>query len=554
MSTLTRPPMSARIAAVVVAAAAVAGVAGCGGGDSAKSTGAAPGKVASFVPAGAPVYAEVSTDFDGPQWTQVKALAAKFPAFPDLQKKITEGLGSNGVQFDRDIKPLLGKDAALGILKLSGKNIPNISGSDGTPSVPSVGSAASQPVVVAVEIAAGKEQQVVDFVKKDAAPAGTVSGVQYYKPKDSSEPLIAVTDGAVVLASTVSELQASLDAHSAGGSKTIAGDAKVTDTLGKLPADVFAQLYVDVGAAFKQTTESSSQLKQLEQLGLTTDTAFGLSLSAEATGVRLKGVVTGSGSSTLAGASEFTPSLTANVPGDALAYVGFSNLAGTVSSLVGTLAKSNPDLSSQIQALSSQVPLLLGGATLDDLKALTSKEHALVVTRGGAFPAVSLLLQVDDAARAQKTLDGLKKAVPLVAGQLNGGKSLPDWQTITEAGVTGQELPLSPKANVVYGAKGGLAVIGTQPSSLALLNAPATSLQADQDFTDATVGMPDKVGSLAWIDVQGIVETADALGAFKSTGADAKKVLANLKPVKSLVAWSTVADGVPTVEAFLTVK
>lgn len=557
MSIMTRPSRSARVTAVALAVAATAGIAaGCGGGDGAKGSGASPGAVASFIPATAPVYAEVSTDFAGPQWTQIQTLAKKFPGFPDVQKQITDGLNSNGVDFTRDVKPLLGTDAAIGVLEISTKNLPNVAkaASSGSIPTPSAADASNQPVLAAVDIADGKDQAVIDFVKKDAVPAGTISGVQYYKPKDAAEPLIAVTDGTLVLASKEAELQASLDAHSAGGDKTIAGNSKVTDTLAKLPADVFAQMYVDLGAALKQSAQSSDQLKQLENLGLSTDTAFGLSLSAEETGVRLKGVVTGAGSDQLAKSTEFTPSLTANVPGDAIAYVGFSNLAGQVSTALDTLKKTNADTGAQLDALSSQLPLLLGGVTIDDLKALTSGEHALVVTKGGAYPAGALLLQVPDAAQAQKTLDGLQKIGPLVAQQVNGGKDLPDWKPVTEAGVTGQELPLSPKANVVYGAKGGLAVIGTQPSTLTLLNAPATSLQSDKDFTDATVGMPDKVGSIAWIDVQSLVETGDTLGLFKKGDANALKLRENLAPVKSLVAWSTVADGTPTVEAFLTVK
>ncbi|MEW6582176.1 MAG: DUF3352 domain-containing protein, partial [Actinomycetota bacterium] len=545
MSILTRPTRSVRALAVAAAAALAVGVAGCGD-DGGKSTGAEPGAVASFIPAGAPMYAEVSTDFAGPQWTQLQALAAKFPAFPDLREKLTEGFESEGVDFARDVQPLLGKDAAVGLLEVKARDL-----SSGALTTPGAAAAAAddQPFVAAVEIAEGKDADALAFVTKKATKAGTIGGVDYYRSSDPDDDgIVAVTDGTVLFAEGEAELKAALDAHAAGGDATVAGNDKVTDTLGKLPADVFAQVYVDLGAVLKQSSNSSAQLKQLEAFGLSTDTAFGLSLSAEPTGLRLKGVVTGSGAKAVAGTEEFTPTLTANVPGDALAYVGFNNLAGLVASALDTLKKANPDVGSQISALSAQLPVFLGGVTVDDLKALTQKEHALVVTRGGAYPTGALLLQVDDAARAQKTLDGLKALVPLIAGQI-GADDVPSWRTVTEAGVTGQELPLSEKAGVVYGTKDGLAVVGTQPAALALLTAPAASLAADKDFADATVGMPDKVGALAWIDVQGIVETANALGAFDSADEDAQEALANLKPLKSLVAWSTVDDGVPTVEA-----
>ena len=53
---------------VVLVTAAVAGaalaVSGCGGGN-ASDSGAAAGEVASWVPAGSPLYLEASTDFEG---------------------------------------------------------------------------------------------------------------------------------------------------------------------------------------------------------------------------------------------------------------------------------------------------------------------------------------------------------------------------------------------------------------------------------------------------------------------------------------------------------
>jgi len=552
MSTLTRSPRRLAIA-VTLAAAAALGVAGCGDDN---KTGAEPGSVASFVPATAPMYVELSTEFDGEQWTNLKAIGKKFPAFPDIEKQFAESLASEGVDFDRDIKPLLGDDAAVALLQAPKTEVPSIpTSTDGlsipTPAVPSLD---QQEAVGAIALAPDAEPKVVDLIKKDSSVAGKIGDVEYYKAGSDNDTLVAVTDGAVVVASREADLRTALEAHDQGGDRTFAGNQKALDALGKLPDQVLMQAYLDIGTLIKQGTASSEQLQSLQTLGLSPDMAMAFSLSAQPASLSMKGVLIGANSELLAASPAFAPTLTEKVPGDAVAYVGFQNLSGTVQRVIDTLGQTNPDVQKQLQAAAGQIPLLLGGATLDDLKALGEGEHAVVVSKGAAAPVGSILLQVKDGAQAKKALDGLANALPLVAGQIRSGADVPAWKPVTEAGNEGRQLPLDPRFGVVYGVKDNLAVVGTQPSSLGLLNTPVTSLAKDADFVAAVAGMPDEVTSLAWVDVQGAVEVADSLGAFKNADENAQKVRENLGPLKSLVMWSTVEDGTPTVEAFLAIK
>jgi hypothetical protein len=59
--------------------------------------------------------------------------------------------------------------------------------------------------------------------------------------------------------------------------------------------------------------------------------------------------------------------------------------------------------------------------------------------------------------------------------------------------------------------------------------------------------MPDQVTSVLWLNVPELISTADTFGAFDQDDAEA---LANLKPVKSVAAWTTGGD-TPTFEVFL---
>jgi hypothetical protein len=247
------------------------------------------------------------------------------------------------------------------------------------------------------------------------------------------------------------------------------------------------------------------------------------------------------------GMSEFSPTLDDRAPADAIAYLGFKDLAGSVSTLLEQArAAQSADAQQQFDALGQQLPQLLG-VSLEDLSALTSGEHAVVVT-GGAKPGAALALQVEDGAQAQATLDKLRTGVPALLRTFSPDTTLPAWQQVPlAAGVQGWRLPLSPDAGVVYGVEGDLAIVGTSVATVSAVQRPAAPLSASADYQAGVSGMPDQVTSVLWVNVGRIVETADALGAFDADDAEA---LANLKPVKSVAAWTTGGE-TPTFEVFV---
>jgi hypothetical protein len=533
--------------AVMLATAALAGaalaVAGCGGSS---ETGSTAGDVASFVPAGSPFYLEVTTDFDGPQWTQIDTLAKLFPAYPELRAMLDEELAGGDVNFERDVKPLLGDRAAVGVL-----SVPDTAGLQGTLSSAdpeaaagaAAGAADDTEVVGVLDIAEGKDQEMVELLTRSGATrAGEHNGVTYYTQADD-DTVVAVTDGALVVTNSTGQLYQALDAHEAGGDETLAGQDRFTDALAKLPADVFGQAYFDVGALVRQAGTDSPQLKQL---GLEDyqDAVVAASLAAEPEGARVKGVVLGAPDT---GMSEFSPTLDDRAPADAIAYLGFKDLAGSVSTLLEQArAAQSADAQQQFDALGQQLPQLLG-VSLEDLSALTSGEHAVVVT-GGAKPGAALALQVEDGAQAQATLDKLRTGVPALLRTFSPDTTLPAWQQVPlAAGVQGWRLPLSPDAGVVYGVEGDLAIVGTSVATVSAVQRPAAPLSASADYQAGVSGMPDQVTSVLWVNVGRIVETADALGAFDADDAEA---LANLKPVKSVAAWTTGGE-TPTFEVFV---
>ena len=519
-----------------VAASAIA-VAGCGGGS---ETGSSAGDVASYVPSSSPLYLEVTTDFDGAQWQQVQALATEFPGYPQLERMIQKDLETGNVDFDTDVKPLLGERAAI-----AGLALPPAGDLTKGLTVPTAAEAGDDMRFVAVvDVADGKSQQVKDLlVREGAVSGGEHDGAEYFTSKDA-DGVVAVDDEALVFSDTKEQVFAALDAHQAGGDQTLAGTDKFTGALAKLPSDVFGQAYLDLGAFVQEAGKAAGP--QADQLGLADlrNAVMAASIAAEPGGARLKGVIMGAPNDV---ATEFSPTLTETVPADALAYVGFSNLSGALTQVFQQVQGSLGDEEKrQLEGLSDQLPQLLG-VSLDDLSASAEKEHALVVTPG-ATPGAALALQVDDGAKAQATLDKLRVGIPALVKTFQPDATIPKWQPVPLAGgVQGWRLPLSPKAGVVYGVDGDLAIVGTSVRAVTSVQRPVASLSESAAFQEGTAGMPDEVTSVFWLNLQEGLGTLRKAGALKDA---TPATLANLRPLKSLAAWTTAGD-VPGFEVFV---
>ncbi len=515
---------------VVAMAAASLAVAGCGGGQA--STGARASDVASFIPAGSPVYIELSTDLGGKQWTQTVELAKRFPGYGKLVAKVTDQLANEKIDFQGQIKPLLGSSAAVGVLDIKG-----LAKRDPAPSV-----------VGAIDLADGKDAEFLTLIQGGKDPAkkvGRHDGVDLYGDSDAT---FAVLDGTILVSDTQERVNRAIDAHRGGTSQTMAGSTKLKAAFSELPDEVLAQGFIDVGALVRIAGASGGEAiaKQLKNSGIGADAVAGLSVSAEPDGVRIKAVGLGLGQS--AGMTEpFTPKLVDKVPADAVAYLGFKNAFALGEQIIKQVGGQDPEAKKALSQASLALPLL--GINLDDVKGLTSLEHAVVVTKGAKFPGVVAALEVADPARAVATLDALRKSAPALLEK--SGTKIPAFAKVALAnGVTGWQSAITPEAGVVYGVDGNLALIGTLPEAVKQVQSPVSKLTDDPAYQAAIRQMPSKVDGLVWINGEELLTALDAAGVLKRAPTE---VIANLRPLKNLAAWTTGGEK-PTFEAFLTVK
>ena len=174
-----------------------------------------------------------------------------------------------------------------------------------------------------------------------------------------------------------------------------------------------------------------------------------------------------------------------------------------------------------------------------------------MVTDGQPNPGAALALKVADGARAKTTLDTIRQKLPGLVKTFSPETALPPWSQVPLArGVQGWRLPLSPQAGAVYGVNGNLAVIGTSVAAVTAVQSPTSPLAASAGFQAATEGMPGTVTSVVWVNLQQGIGALQRFGAFEDAPPE---TLPNLRPLKSIAAWTT--NGyTPTFEMLLTLK
>jgi hypothetical protein len=238
-----------RLLAVLFACLAAIAVAGCGGDDSSGGVGAP----LSYVPADTPFAVSIDTDLEGDQYQALDSILNRFPGADAIKSLIKAQLsmGQEGVDFDKDIKPLLGNPAVI--------------------SATDVGSFLSDSeeagFVAALEV--DDTDKLDSLIEKTGAKEqGEVAGATVYQDQDTS---FAVDDGVVVLAGSRELLDAALERADSGDGLSEEDFDKV---LTGLPDDALARVYVDVQGLLGQSEEAAAARKiewvdALRTLGLT---------------------------------------------------------------------------------------------------------------------------------------------------------------------------------------------------------------------------------------------------------------------------------------------
>jgi Protein of unknown function (DUF3352) len=210
--------MAVRVLTLVMVAVVASG---CGSSGDAGSRSA--GDALAYLPADAATVLLVSTDVDGEQWEEVdehilrRLLAEESDREVSLDEYAEKTFSEIGLDWQDDVKPLLGNDIAIGI-----------SGDPLSFDV-SVGESA---LVAALDTRGDDIDEVLE--KADLRPQGEMSGATLYRYEDRDEPGVAVEDGVLVIADDQEGLREALARRdSADG----LDEETVQEALADLPSD-----------------------------------------------------------------------------------------------------------------------------------------------------------------------------------------------------------------------------------------------------------------------------------------------------------------------------
>ena len=534
----TRPcPRALPLALLALLTALLAAACGGASGTSA-AIGAAgtDGKAAQAVPADTLLFLDANIDQGSDAWKKLEALGSRFPDWPNLTAELRRSLtsaSSDGVSFEKDIRPWLGGEAGLAVTSVAP-------------------SATSMSGVFVAYLQSTDDGKLAAALQKGgkAKQTGSRDGYDLYTASDASgsATYAAVGRGAMLVSNRQSALARAIDARE-GKTTRLADLDRFQAALAELPKDNLVVGYVDgpalaqladVALAQAGTRAPQGSAQQLEQLRsqLAAFRAASFSFGAEDHGFRFRAAtLLDKAKAAAAGLTQkpFTPSLLGNVPATAFAYAGFQNLGPSLQRLLQQ-ASATPGVGGQVQSLEQQSGISLAG----DLVPLLSGEHALFAGAGTPFSA-GLLLHPADPAKGAETLRKLTAAV---------AKQAPGFQPAPLPSGTGERVTVQPGLAVQWRKAGDVLAISNDPAAG---DAQGSSLRDSAAFkrVRAEAGQSGDVTGLLYADIPAMVDFAASLGQPVTD----PQVKANLSHIGPFLAWGAAKDdGTLLGDAFLEVR
>lgn len=368
------------LVAVLVAALIAAGCGNSGSGNPTE-------QALSFLPKDAPVVVSINTDPNGDQWQQVDKLSGKFPFAAQIKAQIKQGFNSSSkLDFDKDIKPILGNDLLVAI-----------------PTVQAL-QQSNSPAIGALKV---KDQgKAEDFVKRDATKTTSIDGTDVYR--ESSNTYLAVKDGTLLVGDTPQLIGEALKRHGGGDHMT---QDDLDARMAGLTGDGLFKVGVDVQQAVAAQPNAAAARRVKWVAGLRD---FGAILSAQGDGLQVSLKVSTEGVSEqdlpLAAGSQSAPVVRRAVD------VGFGirNLAQTVSFAEAAAQITNPGGYARFQRQKKQLNKTLGIDLDKDVVDQFQGDSSVSVGTDGGF---ALRTSLKDPAAFQATL---RKAAPKLAKAAKG--------------------------------------------------------------------------------------------------------------------------------------
>jgi hypothetical protein len=521
------------------------------------------------------IYATVYLDPAAAQKMNIESLLGKFPdvgntSFDQQFNTFMNGAFSGtGLDYETDVKPWLGTQMGAVV-------VPSTS----EPGVAALLASKNDSAAEAALAEMKTDDRFGSLKWTDQDYKGVAIASAGYDMSDMGVDMGAMTpamvygivDGAVVLSNNVDVVKAIVDA-SKGDVKSLADSSSYSDTMGQLPKERVADVFVN-GAALtdlvKQTADLSGMvsveagaLRSLEALR-----GAGMSLSVESDGVAMKMAGLVDTSKLPAGSTGAAPRENAVVswtPADAYGFLASGNLGQSLGGLIDQIDQASPGLADQVDQMGL-------GKVIDAL----SGDFGVVVTpSSGRSPAGAVLMATDDEAAMQTFLDVI---APMAASAFTGSSggdagdgslmppglpmtpstdaitplsvvTAPQWQTEDYEGATISYLRLpdamAEDPEPAYAVTDGMAIIATSPDEIKkLIDAHGGSQITSSPNYEAAISHADAQNSgMFYLDIEAILQAVSV--------DDGGETANSLKPLKAMVVTGGGSSEEPTATVFI---
>jgi hypothetical protein len=487
-------PMRLRAVAVGLLASLALAAGACGGSD-AVTGGGEGSEAAGFVPATAPAFITLNSDFESEGWKNLEALLNKFPDREQALSQLREGLEAGNVTFE-EIKAAVGPEIGIAVLAFEGDT----------------GNAFG--------LTEAKDQSKLDALIQKLDETDTSDG----------DSVKEVVDGWTIISDNQAAIDAAKRAHD--GDSLSESDA-FEEAMGDLSGDALARFYVD-GATLTRELDAQSQGAATSLAGGGTLKSIAGQVTAEDDGIGFDLITRTEGGTE---PKLYTSELVDAVPADVLVYASFSGLGDQL-----TKASSNPQLQQQLQMVQG-----LLGISVTELADLFQGEAAFYVRQGAPIPEITLALTVENEQQSLAQVDRLAQRL----AQFGGGGA-PTETTIGD--VKAKQIRLQNFA-VYYAAFDGKLVITSATTGISELSGGGDKLSGDETFTEAkeAAEMPDETAGFLYVNIE---DALPLLENFAQTAGEPlpSEARSNIEPLRSALFYGTAEKGKAQVKGFLRIE
>jgi hypothetical protein len=485
-----------------------------------------------IVPGDALAYVHVNVDAASDQAEEAATVAERTPLLAKqvLGRAIPFLLGGAGEapNFSEDIEPWFGGEIAIAV----------VPGESGT----------QQVQMLEVEDTKGAREYESSIGAGQPEP-------QDYQGTDLREDergLATAIVGDFLVIGSADGVRSVIDVFAeAEGAESLSADTTAEQAIGELPSDSFAQAYLSAEGIDSFLALSDGALGPFEPLvdsGDSQGAAF--AVGADEGGFRFatRSVLdpdrNPKAGGFFAAFEPFQPALPAELAPDTLAYVGFGSADETVSSLLTQATIRAPGIATGVTKLIDRLRKDAGVDLAEELLPALNGEGAIAVAprpdvtaasaeepsedevpddlqvpgapetvQGGQSDAPYLEFLADDVDE-EAAADALARLQSQLAGSVDPSISNPVFREEAFGDVTAQVLQRSPADVLAYAIFEQQLVIADDTAPIERLDGdPDSGLAGSEAYEPATEGLSEEPSLIAYLDLSGLVATAERLGA-----------------------------------------